>query len=93
MESGKYYLFAASWDWTYVGRLRGIKGTKLVIDHFGYFTRTGTTFDKLCRTGFVKDTQFHPCGNGLLIDIDGTKLFPWHAKTNWPNPDEGQSDG
>ncbi len=90
MEEGKYYLFAAPWDWTFIGRFRGIRGVNIIIDHAIYFIRTGARFGQLCHSGLVPESQYSECGNGILIDHVGTKVFPWHAKTPWKNPSEGK---
>jgi len=90
MEPGKYYLFACPWDWTYVGRFRGIKGGSVIIDHAIYFIRTGARFGQLCHTGLVAESDYSECGNGIGIGAaDEIKFFPWHAKTLWKNPDKG----
>jgi hypothetical protein len=95
VEQNKYYLFACPWDWTFVGRLAAIRGGKVIIDHAIYFIRTGRPFGELCHRGLVMTgdgkSQYSEVGDG--IDIGNyleVKAFPWHAKTPWKNPSEGQ---
>lgn len=83
-DIGKVFLFAVPWDWTFVGRLEGFIGDRLIIAEAGYFTRTGATFDRLCKEGFVAETQFHAIktsGGRVRIPNAGV-VFPWEA--DWP---------
>lgn len=90
LEVGKYYLFACPWDWTFVGRFRGIHGGRVVIDHAIYFTFTGAQFGELCRSGLVAASKVSCCGDGIGIgDPLDIKTFPWHGPTSWANPDAG----
>ena len=83
MEPGKFYLFACPFYFTFVGRfVRKLDFQELVIEDAGYFTRTGATFDVLCRDGMVETSQFHPCDGQLFIPAQGPK-FPWFAATPW----------
>lgn len=94
LEEGRYYLFACPWDWTFVGKFKAIRGPHIVIDHAIYFVRTGARFGELCRSGLVKSgdnkSLYSECGDGISIgNFADTKIFPWHAKVTWSNPDEG----
>lgn len=83
-DIGKVFLFACPWDWTFVGRFVGFVGDRLILHEAGYFTRTGATFDRLCKEGFVDETVFHPSkiANGEIRIPDGGPIFPWEAE--WP---------
>jgi hypothetical protein len=80
-DVGKVFLWALPWDWTLVGRFAGYVGDKMLLEEAGYFTRTGATFDKLCRTGFTAETQFHPMGR-MRVRADFNILREWEA--DWP---------
>lgn len=83
-DIGKVFLFALPWDWTWIGRLEGFIGDRLIIAEAGYFTKTGSTFDLLCKSGFVAGTQFHPIqtsGGRARIPNAGIVLM-WEA--DWP---------
>lgn len=87
METGKYYLFACPWDWTFVGRFRCIQGGRVYIDHTIYFIRTGAKFGPLCHKGLVAESQYVECGDGIGIgNLDDIKTFPWRAATPWGSP-------
>jgi hypothetical protein len=89
LEVGKYYLFACPWDWTFVGRFRGIQAGRVVIDHAIYFTFTGSTFGPLCRSGLTPESQYSACGDNIGIgDLADIKTWPWHAPVTWVNPDD-----
>ncbi|HTU18517.1 MAG TPA: hypothetical protein VMG10_10695 [Gemmataceae bacterium] len=83
-DLGKVFLFALPWDWTFVGRFEGFIGERIVIAEAGYFTRTGATFDRLCKEGFAPDTQFHAIktAGGRCRVPNGGLIFPWEAA--WP---------
>ena len=83
-DVGEVFLFACPWDWTFVGRLEGFVGGRLIITEAGYFTRTGATFDVLCKEGFNENTRFHPArtSDGRLRIPNVGPVFPWGAK--WP---------
>ena len=85
LESGKFYLFACPWDWTFVARyVRHESFCRIVVKDAGYFTRTGATFDKLASEGFTRETQFHPTSGGPEQEITGPAVvWPWRAKTPW----------
>lgn len=83
-DIGKVFLLAIPWDWTVVGRLEGFIGDRLILAEAGYFTRTGATFDRLCKHGFTGDTQFHAiqtAGGRIRVPNMGL-VFPWEAP--WP---------
>jgi hypothetical protein len=83
MEPGTFWLFACPWDWTWVGRyVKHLSFQELIIDDALYFTRTGATFDLLCKDGLTGQSQIHPCGNGIIIPAQGPKI-PWRAATPW----------
>jgi hypothetical protein len=79
-DIGNVFLFACPWDWTYTGRLVGFRGDRLLISEGGYYTRTGATFDRLCKVGFTENTRFHMCGD-IRIPNAGP-VHPWTAE--WP---------
>ena len=83
-DVGQVFLFAVPWDWTVVGRFVGHVGDRLVLHQAGYFTRTGATFDRLCKDGFGSDTRFHPAAGpeGELRIPNQGLVFPWAA--DWP---------
>lgn len=85
LESGKVYLFACPWDWTFVAEyVRHESPSRIVVKNAGYFTRTGATFDKLAKEGFNTNTQFHPTHGGVEQEITGPAVvFPWQAETPW----------
>ena len=94
MTEGKYYLFYCPWDWSYVGRFVAIRGPHVVIDHAIHFIRTGRPTGELIHLGLVKSgdgkSLYTALGNGHRIGpFAETKIHPWHAATDWPNPDEG----
>lgn len=84
-DVGKVFLLALRWDWTFVGRFVGFSGDLLVLEEAGYFTRPGTTFDRLCKNGFVKETQFHaaktPRGRVCVANAINVK---WEWEAEWP---------
>lgn len=83
-DIGKVFLLSLPWDWTVVGRLEGFLGDRLILAEAGYFTRTGATFDLLCKHGFNQQTQFHPiqtAGGRIRVPNVGM-VFPWEA--DWP---------
>lgn len=85
MEEGKFYLIVSPFFMTYVGRfVRHANFRESVITDALYFTRTGTTFNKLCADGMVSESQYHPFGDGveIIIPFEGAK-FPWRAATPW----------
>ena len=85
MEPGKYYLFAAPWDWTFLGQyVRHLSRDEIVIRNGGYFTKTGVTFDILTSKGFQSETKFHPTVGGVdqIIPAQGPK-WQWMAATPW----------
>jgi hypothetical protein len=86
LKEGNFYLFSCPWDWTFVGEyVRHCSGgQEIVIRNGGYFTRTGATFDRLCKVGFQSDTKFHPTADGeeQSIPAQGPK-WPWRAPTSW----------
>lgn len=83
MEEGKFYIFSCPFFWTFVGRfVRQITLQDFLIDDALYFTRTGATFDILCKKGMQGESIFHVVGNGIIIPAQGPK-FPWHAPTPW----------
>lgn len=88
MEEGRYYLFACPWDWTFVGQfVRYVNRDEIAVRNAGYFTRTGATFDILCRDGLNANSKFCPCDGHpetgeLIIPAHGPK-FPWNAPTPW----------
>jgi hypothetical protein len=87
MEPGKYYLFACSWDWTYIGKfVEHADYAHIRIDHALYFIRSAARFGVLCHSGLKRESEFEVIGDGILIPFAETKIFPWHAKTNWDNP-------
>lgn len=83
-DIGKVFLFAIPWDWTFIGRLEGFVGDRLVIVEAGYFTKTGATFDRLCKEGFTAETRFHAIktSNGRVRIPNAGVVFPWEA--DWP---------
>lgn len=86
-DIGKVFLFAIAWDWTWVGRLEGMIGDMLVLTEAGYFTRTGTTFENLCKDGFVAETEFHAVrtkDGRARISNNVNVLLSWEA--DWPQP-------
>lgn len=85
LESGKYYLFACPWDWTFVGEFVGYNGRDmLIVRNAGYFTRTGATFDILSSKGFQSETKFHARQDGAEMAIPaGGPWWPWTAATPW----------
>ena len=86
-DVGKVFLLAIPWDWTVIGRLKGMVGDRLVLEEAGYFTRTGATFDVLCKTGFAAETSFHLCGE-IRVPNQGM-VFPWTAE--WPQQGVAQA--
>lgn len=84
MEPGKWYLFAVAFYFTFVGRfVRELNFKRLVIDHSGYFTRTGATFDVLTTKGLQPGTKFHADNPvPIMIPNDGP-VWPWLAATPW----------
>lgn len=89
-DIGKVFLFALEWDWTVVGRLVGFVGERLILSEAGYFTRTGATFNQLCKRGFVMEgerrTLFHPslAVNGRMRVPNRGLVWEWEAA--WPQP-------
>lgn len=87
-DIGKVFLFACPWDWTIVGRFEGFIGAgseqRLLVGEAGYFTKTGATFDKLCKDGFVNETEFHQIktDRGRIRIPDAGLVFPWEGE--WP---------
>lgn len=83
-DIGKVFLFALPWGWTWVGRLEGFIGDRLILVEAGYFTRTGATFDLLCRNGFVTETSFHTVKteDGRVRVPNVGIVMPWEAA--WP---------
>jgi hypothetical protein len=87
-DVGKVFLWALPWDWTVVGRFEGFvgegDGRRLMVSQAGYFTKTGATFDKLCKTGFVEETEFHQIktSGGRIRIQDAGMIFPWESE--WP---------
>ena len=85
LEVGKFYLFACPWDWTFVGRYVGKPSwDEIEIADSIYFTRTGATFDVLCRDGLVMQ------GNDKSLIHGGPRFIPaagpkweWRAATPW----------
>jgi hypothetical protein len=91
MQEGQWYLFAVPWDWTFVGQfVRHVSRDEIAIRNGGYFTRTGATFDRLCRDGFTPETKFHDCSDlgEIIIPAQGPK-FPWRAATPWLKGNKG----
>ena len=84
-DIGKVFLFAVQWDWTWIGRFKGYRGALLLLDEAGYFTRTGATFDVLCKEGLQENTEFHMVGTAR-ISANINVLIPWQPA--WP-PDGG----
>jgi hypothetical protein len=87
VEKGKFYLFSSPFFWTFVGRfMRRVDMYDIEANDVIYFTRTGATFDILCKSGLImsgdRKSLYHYCGDGILIPAQGPK-FPWHAKTPW----------
>lgn len=89
-DIGKVFLLPVPWDWTFVGRLMGFIGDRVILHQAGYFTKTGATFDKLCAEGFTKDTDFHPAAgpDGELRVPNSGPVFPWYAA--WPQERRNQ---
>lgn len=89
-DIGKVFLFALPWDWTVVGRLEGFIGDRLIVGQAGYFTRTGATFDKLCKDGFNGETLFHAIqtAGGRIRVPNAGMVFPWEAE--WPQRGAGR---
>lgn len=87
-DIGKVFLFSCPWDWTFVGRLEDFIGDRLVITEAGYFTRTGATFDVLCKDGFQGNTEFHAVKtkDGRIRIPNGGPVFPWES--DWPQRDD-----
>lgn len=85
-DIGKVFLFSCPWDWTFVGRLIGFVGDRLIIGEAGYFTCTGATFDILCKDGFALTTRFHPSQTkgGILRIPNNGPVWEWEAP--WPQP-------
>lgn len=83
-DIGRVFLLSLPWDWTVVGRLHGFVGDRLILKEAGYFTRTGATFDVLCKDGFNANTQFHAMeGDGGEMRVPNAGMvFPWMA--DWP---------
>ncbi len=82
-DIGKVFLVAFPWDWTIAGRFKGYRGTAMIFEEAGYFTRTGATFDVLCSEGFTPETQFHNKGDGILrTRTDFNLIKEWKAA--WP---------
>lgn len=88
-DIGRVFLLALPWDWTVVGRLEGFVGDRLIMAEAGYFTRTGATFDRLCKAGFVAETIFHPIktAGGRIRVPNAGMIFPWEAA--WPQKEKG----
>lgn len=88
MDEGSFYLVAAPWRWTFVGRfVRYINFRQCVMDDVIYFTYTGATFDILCTKGLVvtgdRASKYHRLPNGSIIAHDAPLIAPWLAKTPW----------
>ncbi len=93
-DIGKVFLLALKWDWTFVGRFMGFKGSLIVLHQAGYFSRPGTTFDVLCKTGFVtsgdRKTQFHPSqAPDGLVEVANDINVKWLWEAPWPQPGGG----
>lgn len=83
MEPGKFYLIAAPWFWTFVGRyVRHLNFSEIILEDAIYFTRPGATFDVLARKGLVSNSQIHPLPGQIIIPSQGLKI-PWLAQTPW----------
>lgn len=80
-DIGSVFLVAFPWDWTIVGRFKGYQGGLMIFDEAGYFTRTGATFDRLTKNGFVPETRFHTCGT-MRLRSDSNLVLAW--ETDWP---------
>lgn len=85
MEEGKFYLIVSPFFMTYVGRfVRVLNFREVAIDNALYFTRTGTTFNNLCKSGMVAESQYHAFENDVeqIVPFEGAK-FPWNGPTPW----------
>lgn len=84
LEVGKFYLFACPWDWTFVGRyVRRVDLDTIEVEDSIYFTRTGATFDRLCKTGLIQgESGSKTHGGPRFIPAAGPK-WEWTAATPW----------
>lgn len=102
MREGQFYLVAAPFFWTVVGRyVKHLSFQDMVLADAMYFTRPGDTFDVLCSKGLVlsgeKRSLYHPLAVPLVLP-DGVEVrggvivpasglkYPWGAPTPWVKP-------